>query len=130
MRAGLRGDPKMVQTLLDAGADMEARNTAHVGGGGGSHGVCVCVCMCQDGPTCAWRRQQLRIMLLLVPYMQGGGQLLLRRLLEAGKQCGSTALMMASEEGNPGVVRVLLAAGANKEAKDTVGGGGAHFVEV
>ena len=52
---------------------------------------------------------------------------MLRRLLEAGKQCGSTALMMASEEGNPGVVRVLLAAGANKEAKDTVGGGGGAF---
>ena len=35
MRASLRGDPEMLQALLDAGADVEARRPALVGGGGG-----------------------------------------------------------------------------------------------
>ena len=48
---------------------------------------------------------------------------MLQQLLEAGKQCGSTALMMACEEGNPRVLRALLVAGANKEAKDMVRAG-------
>ena len=39
-------------------------------------------------------------------------------------QEGTTSLMMASEKGHLGVVQVLLDAGANKEAKDGVGGGG------
>ena len=42
--------------------------------------------------------------MLLVPFSQGG----------------KTALMMASEKGHPEVVRALLNAGANKEAKAQV----------
>ena len=34
MRASLRGDPEMLQALLDAGADVEARRTAGLVGGG------------------------------------------------------------------------------------------------
>ena len=53
---------------------------------------------------------------------------MLQRLLESGEECGFTALMMASNGGDPRVVRALLAAGANKEAKDEVGGGRSRFV--
>ena len=38
-------------------------------------------------------------------------------------QEGRTSLMMASEKGHLGVVQALLDAGANKEARDGVGGG-------
>ena len=44
-------------------------------------------------------------------------------LVIACAQTGEMALMMASGHGHVEVVRALLAAGADKEAKDKVGGG-------
>ena len=69
--------------------------------------------------------------MLLAPCVQGDFYVpgMLQCLLESGEECGFTSLMMASEGGDSRVVRVLLAAGANKEAKDMVGGGRSRFVE-
>ena len=63
-------------------------------------------------PPCVQDRLTARVRLRLVAllFVHGGIiEPMMQQLLAGGKQCGSTALMMACEEGDSRVVRVLLA---------------------
>ena len=96
MMASSNRSPGVVHALLAAGANKDAQNA--VGGGGHGKGAGSPV-----GFICC-KRSQLGLMLSTTCRVQRG----------------RTALMMASVSARLEVVRALLSAGADKEARDNV----------